>query len=175
MATHLPIYEPKGSLQKDGSRTFVHPADVKGRYTRLRYAVFAVLIAVIGYAAYSVLLRRRPQVHPLSFVAVTFAAGSLILVPFFAWEALAGYSVEISPATVLAIGYVAIFPSIVSYLCFNRGVELVGANRAGLFIHLMPVFGSLMAILFLGESFYSFHAFGILLIAAGIFLATQRR
>ncbi len=74
----------------------------------------------------------------------------------------------------LAIGYVAIFPSIIAYLCFNRGVELVGANRAGLFIHLMPVFGSLMAILFLGEAFRWYHAAGIPLIAAGIFLATRR-
>ncbi len=134
-----------------------------------------LLFAVLGYAAYSVLLRQRPAIHPLSFVAVTFAAGTLILLPLFIWESLAVGAVAFSPAIVLAIAYVAVFPSIVSYLCFNRGVELVGANRAGLFIHLMPVFGSLMAIVFLGESFYPFHAFGIVLIAAGIFLATRRR
>ncbi|MFA5516756.1 MAG: DMT family transporter [Desulfuromonadales bacterium] len=81
---------------------------------------------------------------------------------------------DFSLATLGAIAYVAVFPSIVSYLCFNRGVALVGANRAGLFIHLMPVFGSLMAILFLGESFHAFHAFGIALIALGILLATRR-
>jgi len=74
----------------------------------------------------------------------------------------------------MAVGYVAIFPSIVSYLCFNRGVELVGANRAGMFIHLLPVFGSVMAIVFLGEALQWYHAGGIVLIASGIFMATRR-
>ena len=77
-------------------------------------------------------------------------------------------------ATLLAVGYVVIFPSIVSFFCFNRGVELVGANRAGLFLHLMPVFGSIMAVVFLGESLRWFHAAGMALIAGGIFLATRR-
>lgn len=134
-----------------------------------------MLIAVIGYAGYSVLLRRRPPIHPLSFVTVTFTIGALLLAPLVVWEMLAGERIEFSLATALAIGYVAVFPSIVAYLCFNRGVELVGANRAGLFIHLMPVFGSLMAIVFLGESFHGFHAVGIVLIACGIFLATRTR
>jgi drug/metabolite transporter (DMT)-like permease len=133
-----------------------------------------VMIAVLCYAAYSVLLRLRPAVHPLSFVAVTFAAGTLMLVPFFLGEIHGGRTLEFNLVTLLAVGYVAIFPSIVAYLCFNRGVELVGANRAGLFIHLMPVFGSLMAIAFLGESFRWFHGTGIVLIAAGILLATRR-
>ncbi len=105
------------------------------------------------HCGYSVLLHKWPPIHPLSFVKVTFAIGSLILLPLFAWETVAGPGLQFSPAAVMAIIYVAIFPSIVSSLCFSRGVELVGANRAGLFIHLMPVFGSLMSILFLGESF----------------------
>jgi drug/metabolite transporter (DMT)-like permease len=74
----------------------------------------------------------------------------------------------------MVIAYVMVFPSIVSYLCYNRGVELVGANRAGLFIHLMPVFGSLMAVVFLGEIFRWYHGLGIMLIGAGIYLATRR-
>ncbi len=78
------------------------------------------------------------------------------------------------PTNLMVIGYVIVFPSIVSYLCFNRGVELIGANRAGLFIHLMPVFGSLMAVFFLGESFCWYHGVGILLIGAGIYLATRK-
>jgi len=132
-----------------------------------------IAAAIISYAGYSVMLRKRPPVHPLSFIAVTFWIGSAIILPFYLWEAFSVRSLQLQPATFLVIGYVAVFPSIISYLCFNRGVELIGANRAGLFIHLMPVFGSLMAILFLGEIFYWYHAIGIGLIAVGIYLATR--
>jgi drug/metabolite transporter (DMT)-like permease len=134
-----------------------------------------VFIAVAGYAGYSIGLRKRPAVHPLSFVAATFILGDLLLLPLYIWETMAGRSLHLDAPTVMAISYVAVFPSIVSYLCFNRGVELVGANRAGMFIHLIPVFGSVMAIVFLGESLQLFHIVGILLIAAGISMATRFR
>ncbi len=134
-----------------------------------------VSAAILCYAGYSTLLRLRPKVHPLSFIAATFWLGTVILLPLFLWEHFTVRAMRPSLPTFLVLGYVAVFPSIVSYLCFNRGVELIGANRAGLFIHLMPVFGSLMAILFLGESFLWFHALGIGLIAAGIALATRAR
>jgi drug/metabolite transporter (DMT)-like permease len=132
-----------------------------------------VFIAVIGYAGYSIGLRKRPAVHPLSFVAATFILGDLLLLPLYVWETVSGRSLHLDAPTVMAISYVAVFPSIVSYLCFNRGVELVGANKAGMFIHLIPVFGSVMAIVFLGESLQWFHIVGILLIAAGISMATR--
>lgn len=135
-----------------------------------------IFTAVICYAAYSVLLRLRPKVHPLSFLAVTFALGALLLLPLYGWESLHLHRpMPLTVTALAAIGYVALFPSVLAYFCFNRGVELVGANRAGLFIHLMPVFGSLMAIVFLGERFQLFHGLGILLILTGIVLATRRR
>ncbi len=132
-----------------------------------------VLIAVVCYALYSVLLRKRPPIHPLSLLAVTFAAGTAILLPFYLWETLVAGRFPVNGPVLLAVGYVAVFPSIVSYFCFNRGVELAGANRAGLFLHLMPVFGSIMAMLFLGESLEWFHGVGIAAIALGIYLATR--
>lgn len=132
-----------------------------------------IFLAVVSYALYSVMLRKRPSVHPLSFVAVTFMLGSLILLPFYLWEAMFIRYISFNPQTLLAIGYVAVFPSIVSYLCFNRGVELIGANRAGLFLYLMPVFGSMMAMIFLGETFQWFHGAGMLSIASGIFFSTR--
>jgi drug/metabolite transporter (DMT)-like permease len=132
-----------------------------------------VFLAVGSYAGYSVMLRKRPPIHPLSFLAVTFSAGTMVLLPFYLWEAFLVRGFEITTEVVLAVGYVAVFPSIVSYFCFNRGVELAGANRAGLFLHLMPVFGSLMAMVFLGESMEWFHGAGIGAIALGIALATR--
>ncbi|MFH0787958.1 MAG: DMT family transporter [Pseudomonadota bacterium] len=131
-----------------------------------------IFVAVMCYAGYSVMLRKRPSIHPLSFLVVTFIIGSLILLPGYLWETLTVRPVPFNRSTFLAVGYVAIFPSIVSYFCFNRGVELVGANRAGLFMYLMPVFGSLLAIAFLGESLRWFHGAGVILIAAGIVLVT---
>ena len=134
-----------------------------------------VFTAIACYAGYTVMLRKRPHVHPLAFIATTFWLGSLILVPIYLCETLTVATLELKPTTMLVIGYVIIFPSIVSYLCYNRGVELVGANRAGLFIHLMPVFGSSMAVLFHGEVFCWYHGLGILLIGAGIYLATRNK
>ena len=134
-----------------------------------------VLAAVLAYAAYSALLRLRPRVHPSSFVAATFLVGALMILPFFVAEELSGDVLQARPATFLAIGYVAVFPSVLAYLCYNRAIELIGANRAGQFMHLMPVFGSVLAILLLGEEFRFFHLGGALLIFAGIVLAMRRR
>lgn len=91
-----------------------------------------IFMAVICYAGYSVMLRKRPPIHPLSFLLVTFIIGALILLPCYLWETIAVRPISFNHSTLLAVGYVAIFPSFASYFCFNRGVELVGANRAGL-------------------------------------------
>jgi drug/metabolite transporter (DMT)-like permease len=134
-----------------------------------------VLAAVGAYALYSVLLRKRPDVHPLSFLAATFALGALMLVPLLVYEHFAIKPLEPSVTAFLAIAYVAVFPAVLSYLFFNRGVELAGANAAGHFIHLIPLFGSALAILLLGESLASFHILGGILIASGLILATVGR
>jgi len=134
-----------------------------------------VLLAVVCYALYSATLRRRPKVHPLSFLAATFALGALALLPFYVWESLGGQPMRLLPVTFLSVAYVAIFPAVLAYFCWNRGVELVGANRAGQFHHLLPAFGSVMAMAFLGESFLAYHAAGIALIFAGIWAATRGR
>lgn len=132
-----------------------------------------VLIAVLSYAAYSVLLRRRPALDPFVFLWVTFVLGMLMLAPAFAFEWLTGPQVRFGLAALGSFVYVGIFPSVVSFLFFNRGVELVGPERAGLFIHLMPVFGSVLSVLLLGEAVRPYHAVGIVAILAGIGLATR--
>ena len=132
-----------------------------------------VLLAVLAYAGYSVLLRKRPPIHPLSFVAVTFVLGTLMLLPFYLWETFTGRPVQVNNVTLLSFIYVGVFPSIISYLCYNRGVEHIGANRAGLFLYLMPVFGSVMAVAFLGESIHWYHWAGIPLIAIGILITLR--
>jgi drug/metabolite transporter (DMT)-like permease len=110
-------------------------------------------------------------VHPLSFLVASFALGLLVLVPFYAWELAAGHHIVPGLPAFAAMTYVAVFPSFLAYLAYNRGVELIGPARAGQYIHLMQVFGSLLAVGLLGERFRLFHGSGIALIGAGLVLA----
>lgn len=134
-----------------------------------------ILAAVLLNAVYSPLLRRRPAVHPLSFLVAAMGIGSLMMLPFYLWEAGQGALVRGGWPSYAAIAYTAVLPSFVAYLFFNRGVELIGAARAGQSVHLMPLMGTILAVVFLGESFHLHHAAGIVLIGAGIVLASRRR
>lgn len=133
-----------------------------------------ILAALVIYGAYAALFRRRPAVHPLSFLVATMGIGSCMILPFYLGEVAVGPRIHSSWEAWLSLAYIAVFPSFIAYLFFNRGIELIGATRAAQSMHLMPVFGSLMALLLLGESFESYHAIGIALIAAGILLASRR-
>jgi drug/metabolite transporter (DMT)-like permease len=77
-------------------------------------------------------------------------------------------------SNLLSLGYVAVFPSTLAYLCYNRGVQLIGANRAAPFFHLTPVLGSVMAIFFLGERFQVFHLIGYALVLTGVVAAARQ-
>lgn len=134
-----------------------------------------MLVALAVYAFYSALLMRRPQIHWLTFLAVTIGWGAFMLMPVTLLEALSGARPEWSLETLLILAYVILFPSLLAYLCFNRGVELVGPNRAGPFFHLIPFFGAVLAILLLGERFQAFHALGSLLILSGVVMAGRRQ
>ena len=129
-----------------------------------------MLAAVLLYAIYSVFLRRRPPMHALSFLIYTFTVGALGLLPLCLWELSYRPAFILNLETVASILYFATFPSIVAFFCWNRGVELIGANRAGLFVNLVPVFASIMAIIWLGESLQAYHMVGMLLIFAGMTL-----
>jgi drug/metabolite transporter (DMT)-like permease len=130
--------------------------------------------ALMIFCIYSALMPRRPNLHPFAFLGFTTGVGALVNVPFAIWERLSGYSISFDTETLLALAYVVIFPSTLAYLCYNRGVELIGANRAAPFYHLIPVFGSVLAIGFLGEEPQLFHLIGYLLVLLGIFIAARR-
>ncbi len=133
-----------------------------------------ILAAVAIYGGYSPLLRRRPAVHPLAFVAVTIGIGVLMILPFYLWELSTGARIRGGASSYAAMAYTAVLPSLVAYLFFNRGIELIGAARAGQSAHLMPVFGAVLALVFLGERLHLYHAAGALLIAGGLVLASLR-
>ena len=132
------------------------------------------LLALVLYAAYSAVLRLRPAVHWLTLLAATFGIGAALLTPAMLWEVSTGFVLTLDTTTLLALAYVSTVPSILAYICFNRGIELVGANRAGPFFHLIPVFGSVLAIVVLGESFRWYHGLGYALVVGGIVVAARR-
>jgi drug/metabolite transporter (DMT)-like permease len=129
-----------------------------------------MVIAVVFYGLYSALLRRRPAIHPLSFLTATFCLGAAALFPVYLAELATVGPLALGRNTVASILYVAIFPSIVAYFCWNKGVDAVGPNRAGLFANLIPVFASLLSVGFLGETIQLFHLGGMGLIAGGMAL-----
>jgi drug/metabolite transporter (DMT)-like permease len=135
--------------------------------------IFVVAIFVFGF--YSVLLHKRPAIHGLSFVAFTFGCGAACLVPLLIWELSTRPPMAINAANLLSVAYVAVFPSALANLCFNRGVELIGANRAAPFFHVVPVFGSVMAMAFLGERPQLFHVVGFALVLSGVFVASRKQ
>jgi drug/metabolite transporter (DMT)-like permease len=133
----------------------------------------AVVIAIGIYALYSTLLRRRPGMTQLSFAAVIIGMGALMLLPLAALESLFGARMApLHPGAIAALLYVAVFPSILAVLFFNRGVQLVGANRAGPFLHLVPLFGAILAVAFLGERPGPHHALGAVLVIGGVLFAS---
>ena len=135
-----------------------------------------MLIAIADHALYSALLRLRPAISPIGFLTATIGLGALMLVPLTVAEYAIGMRIgSIDAGGVMALVYVAIFPSILSYMYFNRGVELIGANRAGPFFHLVPLFGAALAIIFLGERPGWHHLVGAILIIGGVFVASARR
>jgi len=132
-----------------------------------------VLAAMSIWGIYTAFLRMRPDIHWLSLAAMMFFVAAAVNWPLHAWEHAYVRSLTLSTEALFAIGYVSIFPSILAYIFYTRGVELIGSNRAGVFMHLVPLFGSTLAILILGEHPLWSHAVGFALILSGVTIAAR--
>ena len=133
-----------------------------------------ILASVLAWSAYTLLLSRRPPVHPLAFLTAISATGLICLFPFYLWEMAQGRHIIPTPGALAGVVYTGVFPAFLGYILWNRGVAEVGPARAGLFMHLVPAFGILLSMIFLGETPALYHAAGITLILAGIWLNTRR-
>jgi len=134
-----------------------------------------MLLAVVLWAVYSVLLRRRPaEVPPLALHTMSVAAGTLWMLPAFGWQATHGSALPSSTAAWMAVGFIAVFSSALAHALWVRGVATIGPNRAGVFIHLIPVFGAVLAITFLDEELAAYHAAGAALALCGIVLTSRK-
>lgn len=133
-----------------------------------------MVAAAFLYGGYSVALARKPKIHWLSFLAVLVTSAAIAAAPAALYEATTdGF---IWPATGrgwAVVAYTAIFPSILAQGFYIRGVELMGGNKAALFLNLVPIFGALLSVALLGESFRPFHGVALVLVIAGIALAQR--
>lgn len=133
-----------------------------------------LVFASFCWALYSVLLKLKPaeiEVAPLLMAIIL--AGAAMILPLFLWELGAGKVMLVSGANLAVLGYVSLFASVLAYLAWNPGVNAVGPNKAGLFLHLLPVFATLFAWLFLDERIEAYHLVGVPFIVAGIVLTTR--
>ena len=150
----------------------------RGEWALLNQLRFApgdlwTLGAALSWSIYSILLRQRPDgIDLLAFLTAIIALGVVILLPLYLVELSIRGGFSLNAASLAGIAYVCIFPSLLAYLFWNRGVERVGPARAGIFMHLMPVFGILLAALFLDERLSDYHMIGMGLIFTGIGLTT---
>jgi len=135
-----------------------------------------ILMGMPVWGIYSVTVRRVPrELDPLSLVFVVAVIGLAFLLPGYVIESMFFQSVQLSWPAVASVLYVACFASIVAYLGWNAGVVRIGPNRAGFTVHLLPAFGTVLAIIFLGEEVHLFHAVGIAAILSGVWLASSAR
>lgn len=133
-----------------------------------------MLIAVVLYGTYSVALSRKPKIHWLSFITVLAIVALISSIPFTIWEYSAGRINFPSPRGWQVSIYTAIAPSILAQLFWIRGLDIIGSNRGGVFINIVPIFASLLAITILGESFHIYHAIAILLVMSGVWLSQRQ-
>jgi drug/metabolite transporter (DMT)-like permease len=134
-----------------------------------------IIAAIPLWALYSVLLKRRPaELGGVAFLFVICLMGVAMLAPLFIAQLVVAPPRALTAETALAVVYVGIAASVIAFIFWNRGVAAVGANAAGFTLHLLPAFGTVLAIVFLGEAFRGFHAVGIATILAGVLLATWK-
>ncbi|HEV7248976.1 MAG TPA: DMT family transporter [Shinella sp.] len=134
-----------------------------------------MLCAAIVYAAYTVSLRWKPDLHWQSFIAAPAFGALLSAIPLFFWELSRGAAIFPDTTGWAIVLYAGIFPSLLSQVLYVRGVEMIGANRAGLFINAIPVFGTILSVLLIGETLYPFHVIALLLVLGGIAIAEWGR
>jgi drug/metabolite transporter (DMT)-like permease len=141
---------------------------------RLNAGDLLVILSMAMWSTYTICLRWRPPgLDMLTFLFVLIVVGDLCVLPFFLGELAFGRPIVLTLANLAALVFVALFSSVLGYIFWNRGVEQVGASVAGLFVHLMPVFGVVLAWIFLGERLAPFHVAGIALILTGIWITSR--
>ena len=133
-----------------------------------------MVVAMFSWAMYSALLRKKKlKISQLSLLQTIISAGLIFLLPAYLIELALGYKASINLPFVLTLTYVVLFPGLASFVFWIKGIAMIGSNRAGIFLHLMPIFSTIMAILIFKEKFMFFHLIGAALIITGIVLSSK--
>ena len=135
-----------------------------------------ILLAVTSWALYSIFLKKNETgVSGFSFLYLSFVFTVILLFPVYLFDIfIQDNFINIDQKTLLVIGYTGIFPSIISYMCWNTGVALIGPNKSGPFLHLMPIFGGILAFLVFRETLEIYHYAGILSVIIGIIITNKK-
>ena len=135
-----------------------------------------MLVAALDWAMYSILLKylRPTELKPMTFLGIMMILGTIFLIPLYLANPFNELMITLNKDVIYALAYIAIFPSIISYLAWNYGLQKIGVALGGQYIHLMPIFGALMAVLFLGEKIELYHILGGIGIGLGLWLSMQK-
>jgi drug/metabolite transporter (DMT)-like permease len=142
---------------------------------KFNWADIVIVVNMGIFAVYSACLRRQPPMHWMSFIFILAVISVLGTAPLHVWEHATGFRFQPTVLTLTAVAYVAVFPSVVAFLAWMRGIALIGASRAGAFLHLVPLYSALLAWLLLDERLRDYHVLGFILIIGGVWLAARRQ
>ncbi len=135
-----------------------------------------MVVAMFSWAMYSALLRKKKfELSQTSLLEVIISAGLILLLPAYLIEMFLGFKANINLPFILTLSYVVLFPGLASFICWIKGIAIIGPNRSGIFLHLMPIFSTVLAIIIFKEKFMTFHLFGAILIITGIFLSSKKK
>ena len=136
----------------------------------------SIIVAMLSWALYSALLKRKKlELSQLSLLQVIISSGLVFLLPVYLIEMSLGRHVALELPFFLTLSYVVLFPGLASFICWIKGIAIIGANRSGIFLHLMPIFSTILAIIIFGEKFMIYHLIGAILIITGIVLSSKKK
>lgn len=132
-------------------------------------------VGMFAWALYSALLKKKTyEISQITLLEVVIITGLIFLIPIYILEINFGSQIVLDKPFIFTLSYVVIFPGLASFFFWIKGIAIIGANRAGVFLHLMPVFGSIMAIILFDEKFMIYHLLGAIFIIAGITLSNKK-
>tara|TARA_B100000427_G_C15384745_1_gene540536 strand:- start:16 stop:930 length:915 start_codon:yes stop_codon:yes gene_type:complete len=136
----------------------------------------SMVVAMFSWAIYSALLRKKTyKISQIALLEVIIICGFVFLIPVYFIEMSLGYKIILEIPFILTLSYVVLFPGIIAFLFWIKGIAFIGANRAGVFLHLMPIFGAIMAIAIFKEKFMLYHFLGAVFIIVGIILSNRKK
>ena len=136
----------------------------------------SMVVAMFSWAVYSALLKsKKYEISQFTLLQVVKITGLIFLIPIYFIEMYLGHLIVIGKPFILTLTYVVLFPGLAAFFFWIKGISLIGTNRAGIFLHLMPIFGAAMAMIIFDEKFMYYHIFGAIFIVAGIALSNKKK